>query len=72
MGGRIHKIVQVALDRDKEKGDRQWQEAIDLEMKAVRVDCKILNGDDSIPPGYQQIRCHMIFDVKMESFKRKV
>jgi hypothetical protein len=27
---------------------------------------------DNIPPGYQQIKCHLIFDVKMvENFRRK-
>ena len=40
-------------------------------MKAVRVDFKILHGDDKVPPTYQQIRCHIIFDVKMEDFRRK-
>ena len=31
------------------------------------------NGDISdLPPGYQQIKCHMIFDIKMgENFRRK-
>ena len=29
-------------------------------------------GVAHIPPGYQQIKCHMIFDVKMgENFRRK-
>ena len=32
---------------------------------------KIKHGDEKIPPGYQYIRCHMIFDVKMEDFRRK-
>jgi transposase len=70
-GVRIPKSVKEAIAVDTENGDRQWQDAIDLEMNAVRVAFKILNGDESIPPGYQQIRCHMVFDVKMESFKRK-
>jgi hypothetical protein len=70
-GVRIPKSVKAAIALDLEIGDRQWQDAIDLEMKAVRVAFKILNDDDAIPPGYQQIRCHMVFDVKMESFKRK-
>jgi hypothetical protein len=41
-------------------------------MKNVRIAFKIINGEESIPPTYQEIRCHMIFDVKMEYFRRKV
>jgi hypothetical protein len=40
-------------------------------MKNVRIAFKILNGEESVPPTYQEIRCHMIFDVKMEDFRRK-
>ena len=32
---------------------------------------RILEPDEAIPPGYQQIDCHLIFTVKMENFKRK-
>jgi hypothetical protein len=30
-----------------------------------------MNGEEAIPPTYQEIRCHMIFDVKLEEFRRK-
>jgi hypothetical protein len=40
-------------------------------IKNVRITFKILNGDDAIPSTFQQITCHMIFDVKMEDFRRK-
>ncbi len=32
---------------------------------------RILSEDEPDPVGYQKIRCHMIFDVKMEDFRRK-
>jgi hypothetical protein len=32
-------------------------------MKNVRIVFKILNGQESVPPTYQEIRCHTIFDV---------
>jgi hypothetical protein len=41
------------------------------EMKNVRIAFKMLNGEESVPPTYQEIRYHMIFDVKMEYFRRK-
>jgi hypothetical protein len=40
-------------------------------MKNVPIAFKVLNGEEAIPPTYQEIRCHMIFDVKMEDFRRK-
>ena len=42
-------------------------------MKNVRIAFEEFEGDVSvIPPGYQENRCHMIFDIKMgENFRRK-
>jgi hypothetical protein len=40
------------------------------EMKNVRIAFKILNGEESAPLTYQETRCHMIFDVKMEDSRR--
>jgi hypothetical protein len=40
-------------------------------MKNVRIAFKILNGEEAVPPTYQQITCHMVFNVKMEDFRRK-
>jgi hypothetical protein len=55
---------------DKENGNTIWQDAVRKEMKNVRIAFKIINGEESIPPTFKDIRCHMIFDVKMEDFKR--
>jgi hypothetical protein len=41
------------------------------EMENVRIALQILNGEEAVPPTYQDIRCHMIFDAKMEDFRRK-
>jgi hypothetical protein len=41
------------------------------EMKNGLIAFKIMNGEKSVPPTYQEIRCYMIFDVKMEDFRRK-
>ena len=40
-------------------------------MKNVRAASKILDKNEEVPIGYNFIRCHMIFDVKMEDFRRK-
>ena len=40
-------------------------------MKNVRIAFKIDEVGDLNPVGHQQIRCHMIFNIKIENFKRK-
>jgi hypothetical protein len=40
-------------------------------MTKVLVAFKIMEADEELPPGYQQICCHMIFDLKIEDFRRK-
>jgi hypothetical protein len=46
-------------------------EATRTEMNNVRIAFKVLNGEEAIPLTYKEIRCHMIFDVKMEDFRHK-
>jgi hypothetical protein len=48
-----------------------WQDAIRKEMNNFRIAIKFLNGEEDIPPTYQEIRCHIIFDVKMKYFHPK-
>jgi hypothetical protein len=55
---------------DKENDNTLCQDAARKEMKNFRIAFKILNGEESVPPTYQEIHCHMIFDVKMEDFRR--
>jgi hypothetical protein len=56
---------------DKENDNTLWQDAVRKEMKNIIIAFKIMNGEESVPPTYQEIRCHVIFDVKMEDFCRK-
>jgi hypothetical protein len=48
----------------KENDNTLWQDAVRKEMKKVRIKFKIINGEASFPPTYEEIRCHMVFDVK--------
>ena len=41
------------------------------EMKNIRVAFDILKDGDRALIGHKQINCHMIYDVKMEDFRRK-
>jgi hypothetical protein len=56
---------------DKENDNTLCQDAVRKEMKNFRIAFNILNVEESVHPTYQDIRCHMIFDVKMEYFRRK-
>ena len=72
-GIRIPKTVQEAIAIDKENGDTLWWDAICKEMANVRPAFEEWEGKESnLPPGYQKIKCHFIFDIKMgENFRRK-
>jgi len=70
-GIEVPKTVKDALELDKKNSNTLLADAIAKEMKDVRVAFKILVDGQSVPIGYQKIPCHMIFDVKMEDFRRK-
>ena len=46
-------------------------DAISKEMTNVRVAFEILKDGDRAPIGHKHINCHLIYDVKMEDFRRK-
>jgi ribosomal protein L31E len=56
---------------DKENGNTLWQEAVRKEMSKVRVAFQVMDDNEVPPPTFQEIRCHLIFDVKMENFQHK-
>jgi hypothetical protein len=70
-GIKLPKNVKEALAEDKVNGNTHWSKAIAKEMEDVKVAFKILKDDENVPVDYQMINCHMIFDVKMEDFRRK-
>jgi len=72
-GIKIPKTVQEALQFNKENGNHLWWEAICKEMKNVRPAFeKWEKSPGEIPPGFQKIKCPMIFGIKMgENFRRK-
>jgi Reverse transcriptase (RNA-dependent DNA polymerase) len=70
-GIELPKSVQDALNIDRETNTTYWQDAIALEIKNVDVAFQDLEENEKVPVGYQQIKCHMIFDVKVGSLQRK-
>ena len=71
-GIELPKTVKRALEIDKETGTTFWRDAIQKEMKTVGVAFNILDeGAEEPKLGRKYMSCHLIFDVKAFSLKRK-
>jgi hypothetical protein len=70
-GIEVPKTVTEALALDRKNGNTLWADGIAKEMTEVCKAFDILPDGATAPVGYQKIPCHMVFDVKMEDFKRK-
>jgi hypothetical protein len=66
----VPNTIDEAHALDKANGNTLWGDAIAKEMKNVRVAFNIKGADAQPPVGHQEIRCHGIFDVKMDGFAR--
>jgi hypothetical protein len=66
----LPKSVKDALATNQSANTTYWKDAIDLEIKNANVAFQDLEENEKVPIGYQQIRCHMIIDVKVGSLKR--
>ena len=78
-GVRMPKNVDDAFKLDEETGTDHWRKALEKEMSKVSIAYKAKEGispndvrSGRVPDmiGYQEIKCHIIFDVKMD-FTRK-
>jgi hypothetical protein len=69
-GIQVPGTVKEALEIDKTTNTTFWHDAIQKEMKNNRIAFKFLDEDERVPIGYKWVKCHMIFDVKMD-FTRK-
>ena len=79
LGIRLPHSVEEALQIDEETGTDFWHKAIEKGMKNVRVAFERWDGgtkeearDGKKLVGYQEIGCHMVFDIKLDGlFRRK-
>ena len=78
-GIRLPKTVEEALAIDDETGTDFWRKALGKEMTKVKVAWKNVNGVTPVQArtgkepsliGFQEIRCHVIFDVKMDFIRK--
>ncbi len=71
-GIRIPKNIKEVIEIDKENGNSLWMDAIQMELKNVRVAFEEYEGDPNALDGYVQITGHLVFDIKMGgNFRRK-
>ena len=61
----IPKTVAQAQAIDKENGDTLWWDAIVMEMQNVCPTFERWEKKESNLIGYQKIKCHFVFDIKM-------
>ena len=71
-GVEVPHTVKKALELDKKNGNTFWTDAIKKELNGIKVAFNILGKDDAVPPGYSEITCHLIFDVKYDFTRRYV
>ena len=71
-GIRVPKTVQEAISIDNENGNNLWRDALLKEMENVRPAFELYEGDVKKLVGYQEIKCHVVWDIKLgENFRRK-
>ena len=77
-GVKLPHSVEEAYKLDEKIGDDYWHKAIEKEMSCIHVAFeKWVDGTTQEEAkqkliGYQEVRCHMIFNVKMSGLIRKV
>ena len=68
-GIRVPQTVNEAMRLNEKNGNHLWRDGITKDMNAVIIEFKLLEEGEKHPPTYKNIRCHMIFDIKMEDFR---
>ena len=57
--------IREAFEIDKANGNTFWRDALEKEMKNLRIAFDILEKQQDIPPGYIKTSGHLVFDVRM-------
>ena len=70
-GIELPKTVAEALALDDKNDNSYWADAIAKEMKNVKLAFDILPDGEYAPRDHTFVKTHMIFDIKMEDFRRK-
>jgi hypothetical protein len=71
---RVPKTVDDALEIDANEGNTIWFDSLKKELSKIMIAFNVKNditpemirGDSKLLPGFQEIKCHWVFDVKMD------
>lgn len=63
-GIEVPKDYAEAVELDRANQNTLWQDAVKKEMRNVEVAFKFLDDGSKPPPGFREITCHLVFDVK--------
>jgi Reverse transcriptase (RNA-dependent DNA polymerase) len=70
-GIEIPAMVEQAFEIDRQTRTTLWRDAIEKEFTNVKPAFEIRDDLTVGPPGFKEIQCHLIFDEKAETLKRK-
>jgi len=71
-GIRVPRTIKEAIEIDDDNKNHEWWDALMIEMKNVRVAFEEHDGDTKDLIGYQEVKCHVIFDIKLgENYRKK-
>ncbi len=71
-GIEVPRSVAEVYALDKKSNNTLWADSIAKKMMNLRTVFRILANGDKVPIVFQRMRCHMIFDIKMEDLHRKL
>ena len=63
-------MVEEAISTEKNNGNTFWQDASAKKMGEVKVAFQIFDNGKKAPNNYQFVNCHIVFNIKMENFRR--
>jgi hypothetical protein len=64
-GIELPKTIKRAYEIDAETGTTFWHDVLQKEIGVILAAVKVLESDDNAPVGFQEIPCHVVFDIKM-------
>ena len=71
-GVKVSLTVEESLALDKQNGNILWHDAIEKYMNNSLIAFEVLDNDASIPVGYKEITCHIIFYVNMDLTRKEI
>lgn len=64
-GVKVPETAKETLKLDRKNGNTLWTDAIKKEMKNSSVAFNLLGRDERPSVGFEEITCHLVFDVNM-------